>query len=115
MAKSANAMAKKMLAGGESDLEELRIHEFADDDSAHDNEAIEKLYETFSSHFDRVREELTKQYGEPSRIGNEDDDAIPLNGVFRFAIWTVNEAQLFAAAAHENRETPIVLMLGIVE
>ena len=40
---------------------------------------------------------------------------IPLNGVFRFAVWPVGDKQLFAAAAHEDRGVPILLMLGTAD
>ena len=77
-----------------------RIHEFTDDEEAHDDEAIETLYADFSAEFDRVEAELTKQYGKPSRTGKEDDEVIPLNGVCRFAVWSVDDKQLFAAVSH---------------
>jgi hypothetical protein len=118
MAKSAATLASELLAGDAGGLEELRIHEFTDDEEAHDDEATEKLYADFSAEFDRVQVALTKQYGKPSRTGKEgieydqDDEAIPLNGIFRFAVWTVGDKQLFAAAAHEDRGVPILLMLG---
>lgn len=114
MAKSATALAKALLNGDPGGLEELRIHEFEDDEEAHDDEATKRLYEEFSAEFDRVVAALTKKYGKPSRMGKKDDKAIPLNGVFRFAVWSVGEEQLFAAAAHEDRGVPILLMLGTV-
>jgi hypothetical protein len=43
MAKSAKALALELLEGDVGGLEELRIHEFTEDDEAHDDEAIEKL------------------------------------------------------------------------
>ena|SRR5688572_670488 len=115
MATSATALAKELLAGDAGSLEELRIHEFEDDEAAHDDDAIEKLYEEFSAEFDGVKTELTKTYGEPSRSGKEDDEVIPLNGVFRYAVWSVGDKQLFTAAAHEDRGVPILLMLGTAE
>jgi hypothetical protein len=115
MAKSATTLAKELLKNDTGELEELRIHEFTDDEQAHDDEAVEKLYADFSAEFDRVVAGLTGQYGKPSRTGNEDDEVIPLNGVFRFAIWSVDDKQLFAAAAHEDRGVPILLMLGTAD
>jgi hypothetical protein len=115
MAKSATTLATELLEGDAGGLEELRIHEFTDDEEADDDEAIEKLYADFSAEFDRVEAALTRRYGKPSRTGKEDDDVIPLNGVFRFAIWSVDDKQLFAAAAHEDRGVPILLMLGTAD
>ena len=112
MAKAATVLASELLEGDAGGLEELRVHEFTDDDEAHDDEAVERLCAEFSAEFDRVEAALTKRYGRPSRTGNEDDDVIPLNGVFRFAVWSVGGKELFAAAAHEDRGVPILLMLG---
>ena len=110
--KSAKTLAKELLAGELGELEELRIHEFADDGSAHDDEQVQKLYADFSHDLERAQKELTKVYGEPLRVGEADDDIIPLNGVFRFAVWEVGEAQLFIAASHEDRGVPVLLMMG---
>jgi hypothetical protein len=110
--KSAKALAKQLLEGEPGELEELRIHEFTDDESAHDDAQIEKLHAEFSAELERAQKELTKIYGEPSRTGESDDEVIPLGGVFRFAVWEVGEAQLFVAASHEDRGVPILLMIG---
>src|SRR5262249_24610867 len=55
------------------------------------------------------------KYGNPSRTGKQDDQVIPVTGVFRFAVWSVGAKQLFAAAAHEDPGAPILLMLGTVD
>src|SRR5262249_3767172 len=110
--KSAKSLAKELLEGESGGLEELHIHEFTDDEEAHDDAQLKKLLSRFSSELERVQKELTKEYGAPIRTGDTDDDVIPLSGVFRFAVWEVGEAQLFVAASHEDRGVPIVLMIG---
>ena len=110
--KSAKSLAKALLEGDPGGLEELRIHEFTDDESAHDDEQIGRLHAEFSGELERVQKELTKDYGQPSRTGEADDEAIPLNGVFRFAVWEVGDSQLFVAASHEDRGVPVLLMIG---
>jgi hypothetical protein len=115
MARSPTSLARELIDGETGALEELRVHEFADDESAHDDELTDRLYAEFSADFDRAQAELTKTYGEPSRVGTEEDEIIPLNGVFRFAVWEVEDKLLFAAAAHEDRGCPIILMLGTAE
>lgn len=112
MAKSIIIRATELLERGIGSLEELRIHEFLNDEEAHDDDAIAKLYADFSAEFDQVEGLLAKRYGNPSRIGKENDEVIPLNGIFRFSIWLVGNKQIFAAAAHEDRSSPIILMLG---
>ena len=115
MPKTATALAKQLLEGDAGGLEELRVHEFEDDAEAHDDEATEALYQDFSADFDRAQAALSKKYGQPTQVGKDNDDAIPLNGVFRFAIWAIEDKQLYLAAAHEDRGVPIILMLGTVE
>lgn len=115
MPKAVTTLAAELLRRDPGGLEELRLHAFADDNEAHDDGQIEKLYLDFAEEFDRVEAALTEQYGRPSRTGDEHHDIIPLSGIFRFAIWLVGDRQLFAAAAHEDRELPILLMLGTVD
>jgi hypothetical protein len=43
------------------------------------------------------------------------NELTPLNGVIRFAIWTVGQTQLFLAFAHEDHGLPVLLMLGTAE
>ena len=112
MAKLVTVLARKLLAGDPGGMEELRIHEFEDDEAAHDDELIGRLYQDFSAELDRVQVELTRKYGKPVRTGTEDDGSIPLNGVFRFAVWDIDGTGLYVAAAHEDRGVPILLMMG---
>jgi hypothetical protein len=108
-------LARELIEGDPGGLEELRIHEFTDDESAHNDELVERLYAEFSTDFYRVQAELTDTYGEPSRVGERDDAVVPLNGVFQFAVWEIGDRLLFAAAAHEDRGVPILLMVGTAD
>ena len=112
LAQSAVKLARKFLKEDEENLEMLRLHEFPDDESAHDDELTERLYAEFSADVENVQAELTSHYGAPMRAGTEDDEVIPLSGVFRFAIWNLEEKHLFVAAHHEDRGLPVVLVLG---
>ena len=85
----------------------------SDDDLPEDDEAaVKQLRAEFIDDFNQVRDELEEVYGTPSRTGWKDDHAIPLNGVFRFAIWEVREQLLFVATAQESRAYPISPVLG---
>jgi|SRR4051794_38694868 hypothetical protein len=111
---SAVILARKLLKKTGDSLEELRMHDFPDDESAHDDELTEQLCKEFSADVEEVQAELSKEYGSPSRKGKSDNKIIRLNGVFRYAIWQIADKHLFVAAHHEDRGIPIVLWLGTV-
>src|ERR1044071_523223 len=106
---SAVKLAQKILKKDGDALEQLRLHDFPDDESAHDDELTERLYAEFSAELEGVQKELSKVYGPPSGKGKVGDRIVRLNGVFRYAIWQVGTKKLFVAAQHEDRGIPIVL------
>jgi hypothetical protein len=111
--RSALKVARTLLEKNKDELlEELRMHDFPDDESAHDDELTERLYAEFSAEVESVQAELSKEYGSPLRKGKSDTKSIPLNGVFCYAIWQVADRHLFVAANHEDRGIPIVLWIG---
>ena len=110
---AAAKLAQKLLKNKEG-LEELRLHDFPDDESAHDDELTERLYAEFSDDVQAIQAELAKMYGPPTRTGTEGDKFVRMNGVFRFAVWNVAGKQLFVAANHEDRGIPVILWMGIV-
>src|SRR6478672_121892 len=94
---SAVKLAQKLLKKDEDGLEQLRMHDFPDDESAHDDELTERLYAEFSAELAGVQAELSKEYGPPSRKGKSDTKIVPLNGIFRYAIWQIADTHLFVA------------------
>jgi hypothetical protein len=106
--------AAEFLESDKDQLADLQVHQFKDDMEAHDDSAIDRLYAEFNSDYERARVELAAIYGEPSREGTDNDEVIPLNGVFRYSVWQIDGKSLFVAAAHEDRGCPILLMLGTV-
>jgi hypothetical protein len=113
MTKFASPLARQFLASDKDSLEDLRIHQFKNNEEAHDDSAIDRLHEAFITDFEHVKSELSSVYGEPLRTGADHDDDIPLCGVFRFAIWSIESRLLYVAVAHEDRECPILLMIGV--
>jgi hypothetical protein len=115
MMASPTSLARELIDQGPCGLEELRVQEFPDDESAHDDALHESLHAEFSVDFDGIQAEFAQTYGEPLRTGAGDDGLIPLNGVFRFALCEVGETVLFVVAAHEDRGCPLLLMLGTTD
>ena len=71
------SLARELVDREPGGLEELRVQEFPDDESAHDDALHARLHAEFSAEFDRVQAELARTYGEPLRTGAGDDDLIP--------------------------------------
>ena len=114
MLKSAPHLARELLSRAKASLEDLEIHQFRDDAEAHDDQAMDRLYVDFEFGFERALLELSASFGEPIRTGNRDDEVIPLCGIIRFAVWSVESKRLYLAFAHEDRGLPILLMMGTV-
>ena len=110
-APSPTALAARIVEAGDG-LEELRRYDFKGDVEAHDDELTERLCAEFAADVDRIRGELSAVYGKPVRTGKSDHPAVPLNGVFRYALWDVDGLPLFVAAHHEDRGVPIILWIG---
>lgn len=108
-------IARRLLESPVAGLEEVRAYEFDDDEEAHDDERQEQLETEFSNAFNELVASVTSEFGHPTRTGQEDDDLIPLAGVFEFAIWQFADRVLFAAATHEDRELPYLLVLGTTD
>ena len=117
MAKSPTKLAGKLLEDGPGGMEELRVHLFEDIEDVEeslDDAVMERLYSEFFTDLKQAEAQLTKAYGKPSRIGTEDGEAIPLNGVNRFAIWVVGDHELYLSFAQEDHSLPLLLMLGSI-
>jgi hypothetical protein len=119
MGKPATQIAAALLAKAADENEMIdddqfiRIFQFGNDVAAHERDLLGRVTAEFHTAFSDVQQELTTIYGNPVRTGSEEDPAIPLNGVFRCAFWAVEGKLLFLAAAHEDRECPFFLMLGV--
>lgn len=107
------SLAQRALDGDDV-LEAVELFEFSGDEDAHDDAFQEKLERQFEAKFDDACDVLAGELGEPSRTGSADDDAIPLCGVFRFALWEKAGRGVYLAAAHEDRECPFLILIGNV-
>jgi hypothetical protein len=106
------ALANRCLAGAEP-MALLRIYEFAGDFEAHDNVLQERLDQEFEQAFANASEVLSAALGPGRQLTRDDDNFVPLDGVFCAMEWHVGGQRLYLAAAHEDRETPFLLVLGV--
>jgi hypothetical protein len=111
---SAVLVARELLLAGAAGFKELLMYTFPDDEAAHQDDLQKRVRREFTAAFDATVTELTTEFGQPSRSGDRNDGLIPLGGVFRFAVWAAGGRELYAAAAHEDRELPYLLVLGTV-
>jgi hypothetical protein len=106
------ASAQKLAKGRKPALQELEIVQFRDDRGAHDDALHNRLRREFAQRLKSLQKEMSMTFGPPDETGTDDHEAIPLNGVFQYAIWRTGNQRLFVAAAHEDRELPYLIMLG---
>ena len=107
--------AESCLAGGEP-MALLRIYQFKDDVEAHDDDLQEHLSKSFLEAFHTAASALDIAYGSHTNIDVDNDfDSIPLCGVFRAASWNAAGTNLYLAAAHEDRETPYLLLISVAQ
>ncbi len=87
--------------------------DFPDDESRHDDDLQEAARDHFDKQFREALDELIMMYGKPIETGEDDHELIPLGGVFHYAVWNVEYGKLFLAVAHEDRELPLWLKVGV--
>jgi hypothetical protein len=107
--------ARRLLAAGQDDMDDVGLYQFdfsKGDAEAHDDARQDGLRREFIADCEAAIAELTAAFGPPHEIGDDDIDVVPLNGVFKFAVWELAGQKLYVAAVHEDRECPYLLMLG---
>ena len=105
--------AESCLAGGES-MALLRIYQFKDDVEAHDDDLRNTFQKASWRRF--IRRRVRWGTGSHTNIDVDNDvESIPLCGVFRAASWNAAGTDLYLAAAHEDRETPYLLLVGVAQ
>ena len=114
MSEPAVPVARRLLPGGPDGLEVLMMHQFPDDGDAHDEGTQRRARRAVDIAFDDAEAELTAEFGPPAGIGTQNAGAIPLCGIIRWATWAAGGQTLYLAAAHEDRELPLLLALGTI-
>jgi|GEM_PF-4238117 len=108
-------LAQQSLQSTRSSAKSVLNFEFHDEEDSHDDEFQEAAHDHFSRQYGESQEELIAVYGDPIETGDNDHSMIPLSGVFQYAIWDLGSRKLFLAVAHEDRETPLWLQLGVTK
>jgi hypothetical protein len=112
-AKTLAAKAKNLLKQRTSQSEPIDCREFFDDQEAHDDSLHRTLERMFRDNISKYQAALTREYGPPTNEGFSAHRDIPLNGVMRYAVWEISQKTLYLALAHEDRELPYVIYLGV--
>ena len=109
-------LARQCLAAEGESLEPLLVYVFEDgNEEAHDDELQEKLESEFYQLWLATTEELNQTFGRGATHELSWDggiDWIPLNGIGGASSWDTDQGRLWLAYAHEDRETPFLLMIG---
>ena len=106
------AAAKALLQGTISARDDIHLHHF-DEIDAHDLKLLKQTKARFQRRLQRQVTKLEKEFGEPAERGNDQHPDIPVNGVFRYALWREGGKTLYVAASHEDIGLPCVLTLGV--
>ena len=106
--------AARICLAGEEVMVLLRVRQFVDDVEAHNDQIQDQLEREFEEAFEIASSILSAEFGHGSASSeDEEDDFVQLSGVFSLTTWDVAGKQLFLAAAHEDRETPFFLVVGV--
>jgi hypothetical protein len=109
-------LAKACIASG-TDIEVFKLYRFTGGLEAHDDRVQEQLERDFQHAFSQAHSELEAAFGCATTLDLDDDDdahLVPLCGVFAAASWSIGKTRLYLAAAHEDRETPFILAMGVI-
>ncbi len=107
------SLARECLSAPESKSAPLLVYYFEGDREAHDDELQARLEIEFKRAWLDATSELEKEFGQPL-VSEEYDETrwVPLSGVGGASLWQTKEGRLWVAYAHEDRETPYLLLVG---
>jgi hypothetical protein len=112
---SAVGLALKCLAAEGKQLELLLIYQFKDDAEAHDDELQRRLEVEFEKEWKRATTEIACEFGAATiAVDYNDTRYVPLNGVGGVSSWLVGDKRLYVCYAHEDRELPYLLVVGVI-
>jgi hypothetical protein len=105
---------KKIISDELDDLKVIKIHYFDNDEQAHDEGLQNRVRREFSLVFNELSTKISACFGD-ARFAEEYDefDCVPLCGAFPIAVWEIDHLLLYLAVCHEDRETPVLLTVGI--
>ena len=106
------AAAKSLMKGTVDAREDFHMQHF-DEADAHNLKLLEQTKARFEKRLQQQVRKLAKEFGEPAERGNDQHPSIPVNGVFRYALWLDGRKTLYLAASHEDIGLPCVLTLGV--
>ncbi len=104
--------AISMMQGTISLRDDIHIQHF-DEADTHNLKLLVQTKARFQRRLQRQVTKLEKEFGEPAERGNDQHPDIPVNGVFRYALWREGGKTLYVAASHEDIGLPCVLTLGV--
>lgn len=117
---------ENLISSGEERFEVIQIREFEHEEEQHDEELIDSVIGEFSSILKELALELEKKYGEPKLALEEkdfedieddeeviEDEQFYVPCSFASAVWEKEDFILYLAVCQEDREFPIILVVGV--
>jgi hypothetical protein len=106
-------LARKCLSADGPQMEPLLVYSFQSDVDAHDDVLQNRLITEFEEEWRKASVELAREFGAAVTAEScEETEYVPLNGVGGASSWQVAGKRLYVAYAHEDRETPYLLIVG---
>jgi hypothetical protein len=113
MSKLTIDILQTLLAGGDNQehvLEESR--DFWDDDWDYDE--MEAIFDALVLKWEKLVSEIAAVWGSPMQAGSGDEVDFPWSVLGnRIAVWPHDDRFAYAAVRHEDKELPMLLLLGV--
>ncbi len=90
------------------------MHQFNDEVEAHDSQLQARLAEELAAEYEKALVELSNEYGQPAVEGAEAAARVPMGGTLRASLWRGGYREFWLAACHEDRELPLMLVVGLI-
>lgn len=117
---------ENLISSGKECFEVIHLREFEHEEEQHDDELIDSVIGEFTNILKALALELAEKYGKPKlvleeenfEVIEEDEEVIENEQFyvpysFASAVWKKEDFILYLAVCQEDREFPIILVIGI--
>jgi len=114
------AHVSDLLASGEDGFDVMKLRYLESEEDQHDDDLIDSITQEFTVTLKTLASKLDDKYGNHKFTSDledepeeEEDDEFYVPGSYVSAVWEQEEFILYLAACQEDRECPIMLVVGV--